>query len=146
MVYVMLGTGFEEIEALAPVDLMRRAGIEVLTVGINGKIVSGGRGIGVQADITMDEMDLTDLEMIVLPGGLGGVASIRACQKAMDAISFEEREAPAYNEAAVLAAKKEKEKAIPHFLYNTIFTNVPSLESTSTRLKCPFSLIYSLIT
>ena len=88
MVYVMLGTGFEEIEALAPVDLMRRAGIEVLTVGINGKIVSGGRGIGVQADITMDEMDLTELEMIVLPGGLGGVASIRASPQTLDAVRF----------------------------------------------------------
>jgi len=88
MVYVMLGTGFEEIEALAPVDLMRRAGIDVLTVGINGKIVSGGRGIGVQADITIDEMDLTDLEMIVLPGGLGGVASIRASEPTLDAVRF----------------------------------------------------------
>ena len=88
MVYVMLGTGFEEIEALAPVDLMRRAGIEVLTVGINGKIVSGGRGIGVQADITIDQMDLTNLEMIVLPGGLGGVASIRASQQTLDAVRF----------------------------------------------------------
>lgn len=88
MVYVMLGTGFEEIEALAPLDLMRRAGIEVLTVGINGKIVSGGRGIGVQADITVEEMDLTDLEMIVLPGGLGGVASIRASAQTLDAVRF----------------------------------------------------------
>lgn len=88
MVYVMLGTGFEEIEALAPVDLMRRAGIEVLTVGINGKIVHGGRGIGVQADITIDQMDLTDLEMIVLPGGLGGVASIRASGQTLDAVRF----------------------------------------------------------
>jgi len=88
MVYVLLGTGFEETEAIAPIDLMRRAGIQVLTVGLNGKTVYGGHGIGVEADITVDEMDLTDLEMIVLPGGLGGVASIRACQAAMDAIAF----------------------------------------------------------
>lgn len=88
MVYVLLGTGFEETEAIAPIDLLRRAGIDVLTVGLNGKIIYGGHGIGVEADITVDEMDLTDLEMIVLPGGLGGVASIRACEKAMDAIRF----------------------------------------------------------
>ena len=88
MVYVLLGTGFEETEAIAPIDLMRRAGIEVLTVGINGKIVYGGHGIGVETDITLGEMDLTKLEMIVLPGGLGGVASIRASKEAMDAISF----------------------------------------------------------
>ena len=88
MVYILLGTGFEEIEALAPLDLMRRAGIQVLTVGLNGKTVYGGHGIGVEADIEIGEMDLTDLEMIVVPGGLGGVASVRACAEAMDALSF----------------------------------------------------------
>ena len=88
MVYVLLGTGFEEIEAIAPVDLMRRAGIAVLTVGVNGKTVFGGHGIGIEADITLDQMDLTDLEMIVLPGGLGGVASIRASKPAMQALDF----------------------------------------------------------
>ena len=88
MVYVLLGTGFEEVEALAPVDLLRRAGIDVLTVGVTGKIVYGGHNIGVEADIILDEMDLTDLEMIVLPGGLGGVASARASQGALDAIRF----------------------------------------------------------
>lgn len=88
MVYMLLGTGFEETEAIAPLDLMRRAGIEVLTVGINGKTVCGGHGIGIEADITIEQMDLTNLEMIVLPGGLGGVASIRASKEAMDAISF----------------------------------------------------------
>ena len=88
MVYVLLGTGFEEVEAIAPIDLMRRAGISVLTVGITGKTVYGGHNIGIEADITVDEMDLTDLEMIVLPGGLGGVASARACQPALDAIRF----------------------------------------------------------
>ena len=88
MVYVLLGTGFEETEAIAPIDLLRRAGVEVLTVGLNGKIVYGGHGIGIEADITEGEMDLTDLEMIVLPGGLGGVASIRGSKQAMDAIAF----------------------------------------------------------
>ena len=88
MVYVLLGTGFEEMEAIAPIDLMRRAGISVLTVGVTGKTVYGGHNIGVEADITIDEMDLTDLEMIVLPGGLGGVASARASDKALDALRF----------------------------------------------------------
>ena len=58
------------------------------SVGLNGKIVYGGHGIGIEADITEGEMDLTDLEMIVLPGGLGGVASIRGSKQAMDAIAF----------------------------------------------------------
>ncbi|MBR4108910.1 MAG: DJ-1/PfpI family protein [Oscillospiraceae bacterium] len=88
MVYILLGTGFEEMEALAPADLLRRAGIPVMTVGVNGKIVYGSHNIGIEADITIDEMDLTDLDMIVLPGGLGGVASIRASKAAMDAVQF----------------------------------------------------------
>ena len=88
MVYVLLGTGFEEIEAITPIDLMRRAGIDVLTVGVTGKTVYGGHNIGIEADILLDEVDLTNLEMVVLPGGLGGVASARASQKALDILSF----------------------------------------------------------
>ena len=88
MVYMLLGTGFEETEAVAPLDLLRRAGIPVQTVGINGKTVYGSHSIGIEADITLGEMDLTALEMIVLPGGLGGVASVRASKGALDALSF----------------------------------------------------------
>ena len=88
MVYMLLGTGFEETEAIAPLDLLRRAGVTVLTVGIQGKTVYGGHGIGVEADITVEQMDLTALDMIILPGGLGGVASIRGSKAAMDAVAF----------------------------------------------------------
>ena len=88
MVYLLLGTGFEETEAIAPLDLLRRAGVDVLTVGVNGKTVYGGHNIGIEADITLAEMDLTNLEMIILPGGLGGVASVRASKEAMDALRF----------------------------------------------------------
>ena len=86
MVYMLLGTGFEETEAIAPLDLLRRAEIEVKTVGLNGKIIYGGHGIGVEADITVEDTDFSDAQMIILPGGLGGVASIRANKKAMDEI------------------------------------------------------------
>ena len=88
MVYMLLGTGFEETEAIAPLDLLRRAGVDVLTVGLNGKTVYGSHMIGVEADIEIHEMDLTKLDMIVLPGGLGGVASCRACPAAMEALKF----------------------------------------------------------
>ena len=98
MVYVLLGTGFEETEAIAPVDLLRRAGVEVRTVGINGKVVYGGHQIGIEADITLDQMDLAQLDMLMLPGGLGGVAAIRQSQGAMDAIRF------AYDNGKLLAA------------------------------------------
>ena len=88
MYYMLLGTGFEETEAIAPLDLLRRAGVEVATVGLNGKVIYGSHGIGITADLEIGEMDLTKMEGIILPGGLGGVASIRACREAMDAIRF----------------------------------------------------------
>ena len=88
MVYVLLGTGFEEMEAIAPIDLLRRAGVEVLTVGLSGKTVYGGHNIGIEADITLDALDLRNLEMVILPGGLGGVASIRASHDAMDVLRY----------------------------------------------------------
>ena len=88
MVYMLLGTGFEETEAIAPLDLLRRAGVEVLTVGVQDKLVYGGHKIGIEADITLSEVDLTDLEMVIVPGGLGGVASIRASREAMELLRF----------------------------------------------------------
>lgn len=86
MVYLFLGTGFEETEAIVPIDLLRRAGIGVISVGLNGQTIRGSHNIPVTADITVDELDIRDADMIVLPGGLRGVASIRACPKAIDAI------------------------------------------------------------
>ena len=88
MVYVLLGTGFEEMEAIAPIDLLRRAGLEVKTVGITGKTVYGSHGIGVEADILPEDMELDAMEMILLPGGLGGVASARASKPALDALRY----------------------------------------------------------
>ncbi len=88
MVYMLLGTGFEETEAIAPLDLLRRAGVQAATVGINGKVVYGSHKIGVEADMEISEMDLTNFDMIVLPGGLGGVASIKASQPALEAVRF----------------------------------------------------------
>ena len=88
MVYMLLGTGFEETEAIAPLDLLRRAGVEVATVGVNGKIIYGSHHIGGEADSEIGEMDLTAMDMIVLPGGLGGVTSARASKPALDALRF----------------------------------------------------------
>lgn len=75
MVYVMLANGFEEVEALAPVDMLRRAGVECRTVGVTGKVVTGSHGIPVEADITLDEADAVP-EMLVLPGGQPGTDNL----------------------------------------------------------------------
>lgn len=88
MVYMLLGTGFEETEAITPLDLLRRAGVDVLTVGVAGKQVRGSHGIMVEADITLPQMDLTALEMVILPGGMGGVTTVRGSASALDALRF----------------------------------------------------------
>lgn len=86
MVYILLGTGFEEIEAITPCDLLRRAGIETRFVGLNGETIVGSHGIAVKADLTVDQLDLSDAELVMLPGGLQGVASIRASKEALNAV------------------------------------------------------------
>lgn len=71
MVYVLLADGFEEIEAVAPVDIMRRAGIKAVTVSIKpDKAVTGFHGITMMADMTINE-NICDIDMLILPGGAG---------------------------------------------------------------------------
>ena len=76
MVYVFLADGFEIIEALAPVDMLRRAKIDVKTVGVTSQIVTSSCGIGVKCDMTADEFDFYDVEAVVLPGGMPGTLNL----------------------------------------------------------------------
>ena len=71
MVYIFLADGFEETEAIAPLDILRRAQIEVAAVGIGGREITGSHGVTVRADIGEDEAVTEGLEMVVLPGGAG---------------------------------------------------------------------------
>lgn len=76
-IYLLLAEGFEEIEALAPVDLLRRAGAEVETASITAeKMVMGAHGIPVCADITIDAIDEEELSMLILPGGYPGYVNL----------------------------------------------------------------------
>lgn len=73
MVYLFLANGFEEIEALCVLDFLRRAGVCVSTVGVNGKTALGSHNIPVICDITEDELDINaDFDMAILPGGMPG--------------------------------------------------------------------------
>ena len=86
MVYILLAEGFEEVEALTPVDLLRRAGIETKLVGVTGETVCGARGISVVTDLGMDEIDLSSADMLVLPGGMPGTTNLYADNRVTDAV------------------------------------------------------------
>lgn len=83
MVYILLGTGFEEVEALTPCDLLRRAGLDTALVGVNGIEIVGSHRIPVKADLPLDAVNLENMEMLVLPGGLRGVESIMSSKAAL---------------------------------------------------------------
>lgn len=76
MVYILLAEGFELVEALAPVDILRRAKVEVALVGVTGKTVKASNGVPVVADMELDEADAQSLGAVVLPGGLPGTLNL----------------------------------------------------------------------
>lgn len=91
MIYMILGNGFEETEAIGPIDCLRRAGLPVCTLGIGGEIVKSAHGIEMRADRSIDgltQADVEEAEMVILPGGLGGVSEIIACAPAVELVRY----------------------------------------------------------
>lgn len=88
MIYVFFADGFEEIEALAPVDILRRGGLEVKTVGVTGETVTGAHGIAVNTDITIAEAVTDDLCGIVLPGGIPGTPNLEANARVIEFLDY----------------------------------------------------------
>lgn len=78
MVYVFLANGFEETEAIAPIDILRRSGAEVFTVGVGSKTVTSSHKVTVTADLSEDELTTDGLEAVVLPGGMPGTLNLEA--------------------------------------------------------------------
>lgn len=103
MVYILLGAGFEEAEALVTADVLRRAELPVSLVGIGGPAVTGSHDITVQADLPVETVALKEGDMVVLPGGMGGVASIEHSREAM-ALVRQAAEDPELWLAAICAA------------------------------------------
>ena len=78
MIALLLADGFEEIEALTPLDILRRAGLDVKTVGVNGKIAVGSHGIPVICDIEPSEVKLNEVSLVIFPGGMPGSLNLDA--------------------------------------------------------------------
>lgn len=76
MVYILLAPGFEEMEALVPADLLRRAGLDTALVSLEGEFVPGGHNIAVKADMELSEVSVDDMQLLMLPGGGVGVANL----------------------------------------------------------------------
>lgn len=89
MIYVFLANGFEEMEALGPIDILRRAKAEVVTVGVSGEEITSSHGLVVKPDITQDKIKLDDsLEMIILPGGMPGTLNLEASDFVQSAVDY----------------------------------------------------------
>ena len=78
MVIILLADGFEELEALSPLDILLREGIETKTVGITGKYVTGTHGVVVKSDLDPSDVDLNKIEAVIFPGGMPGALNLDA--------------------------------------------------------------------
>ena len=84
--YVFFANGFEEIEAIAPVDILRRAGAEVVTVSVADPVVTGAHGVQVCHSNDLAAITITPDDWIVLPGGMPGASNLRACRWLTEAL------------------------------------------------------------
>ena len=88
MFYVFLADGFEETEALATLDVMRRAKLDVLTVGVTGEMVTSSHKVTVKADILPDKINLDNIEGVVLPGGVPGTPNLEKADCVIEAVKY----------------------------------------------------------
>jgi 4-methyl-5(b-hydroxyethyl)-thiazole monophosphate biosynthesis len=92
MIYMFLAEGFEETEALAPLDLLRRADLSVTAVGVGGKEIKGAHGITVIADIDDSELMLDgEIDAVILPGGMPGTLNLDGCPAVHSALDAAEK-------------------------------------------------------
>lgn len=78
MIAILLADGFEEIEALMPLDILRRAGLDVKLVGIGGRIAIGSHGVSVVCDAVADEINENEVSAVIFPGGMPGALNLDA--------------------------------------------------------------------
>ena len=88
MIYMFLADGFEEIEALATLDILRRGGVEVVTVGVGKTDILGAHNIKVSADINEDDIDINTFKGVILPGGLPVTTNLEKSQKVQETLDI----------------------------------------------------------
>ena len=88
MLYMFFAQGFEEVEAIAALDVIRRAGIEIKSIGVNDKTITGSHSIPVVCDITADEITFDEVEGVILPGGMPGTLNLFDNAKVHEAVDY----------------------------------------------------------
>ena len=83
MIYILLADGFEDVEAIAPADALRRARVDTAFVGVTGMEVTASHGLRVRADMPLAQADAAECEAVVIPGGLRGVENIGKSKEAL---------------------------------------------------------------
>ena len=140
-VYVFLADGFEDVEALIPVDVLRRGGVDVTTVSISDfPLVTSAHGVNIEADIMFEQGDFSDADLVFLPGGMPGAKNLfehkGVCKAVVDQF------AAGRKVAAICAAHFLKARKLPAILVSSrclmvppiLPTSLPSM-ATSPRLK-----------
>ncbi len=88
MIYVFLANGFEDMEAIVSIDVLKRTGFDVKTVGIKEKKVVSSGNITMFTDITVNEIQTENIDAIVLPGGMPGTKHLNECKEVRDVVKY----------------------------------------------------------
>lgn len=88
MLYILLAEGFEETEAIAPIDVIRRANIPITPVGVTGKCVKGAHDITLCTDIGIDDVSKDDIEGVILPGGMPGTTNLQKDDRVISLLEY----------------------------------------------------------
>lgn len=98
MYYLFLANGFEITEAMAPLDVMRRAGLEVKTVGITGEMIQSSNGVSIKPDIDISDITYDNIDGAILPGGMPGTLNLKASDAVVECVK------KCYNDGKLVAS------------------------------------------
>lgn len=161
MFYMFLADGFEETEALVTLDMLRRAGVDIKTVGIGTALVNGTHGIKVSSDIEESDVNFADCDGIILPGGMPGTENLYASDIVNKSVEFcnnENKLVCAICAAPIILGRKgllngHNAVCFPGFekeLNGAVITDVPCVKSgniiTAKGAGCVFEFSYEIIT
>ena len=140
--YILLGDGFEEIEAVSIGDILRRGEIDVKYAGVSGTVITGAHGIKITADTEISSVSIACDDCLIIPGGMGGVESIESSPAAMEKVAQAERL------SAICAGPRVLGKA--GLLLGKTITCYPGLEHMMTGAAAvtgePFVVCGNLVT